>query len=172
MTDPVTAYIGLGSNLEGPERQVLTAFGELDSLPDSRLRSRSSLYCSAPMGPPDQPDYVNAVARLETALTPLALLDALQQIENAHGRRRDIHWGARTLDLDILLYGREQISTETLTVPHAGMAWRSFVLYPLAELERNLDIPGLGSLTELLQACPDKGLVRLTEDATSSDVGC
>ena len=115
------------------------------------------------MGPPGQPDYVNAVMALETALPPHDLLKALQQIEQSHGRvRTGLRWGPRTLDLDILLYGGEQIRDAVLTVPHAGLALREFVLYPLAEIAPpGLDIPGLGRLDALLAACPLRGLEKI-----------
>lgn len=161
------AWVGLGSNLEQPREQVRSALVELTTLPDTRLIATSSLYRSAPMGPQDQPAYINAVARLETRLSAEALLDALQAIESAHGRvRSGEHWGPRTLDLDILLYGSEQLSSPRLTVPHPGIAERNFVLYPLAEIDPDLDIPGQGSLRTLLARCSSQGLTRLDEMAT------
>jgi 2-amino-4-hydroxy-6-hydroxymethyldihydropteridine diphosphokinase len=162
---PVLAWVGLGSNLEQPSKQVRGALHELATLPDTRLTAASSLYRSAPMGPQDQPAYINAVARLETRLTAEALLDALLSVEATHGRvRTGVHWGPRTLDLDILLYGSEQLSSPHLTVPHPGIAERSFVLYPMAEIDPDLDIPGLGLLRELLAGCSSEGLERLVED--------
>ncbi len=162
----VTAWIGLGSNLEQPEHQVRSALDELAALPGTRLTAASSLYRSAPMGPQDQPTYINAVARLETRLTTEALLDALQAIESAHDRvRSGERWGPRTLDLDILLYGREQLSSPRLTLPHPGIAERNFVLYPLAEIDPDVDIPGLGLLHVLLAGCSSEGLERLAQDA-------
>lgn len=166
------AYIGLGSNLDNPEQQILRAFSELDELPATRLVARSSLYLSPPMGPAGQPDYINAVARLETASPAEELLQAIQQIEQAHDRQRGEHWGPRTLDLDLLLYAQQQIRTETLTVPHPGIAERSFVLYPLAELNAALQIPGLDALAVLLKNCSQEGLVKLADDNASADVGC
>ena len=160
MTD-VAAYIGLGSNLDDPAVQVTAAIEELADLPDTRLLTRSSLYRSAPMGPQDQPDYVNAVVQLRTALEPGVLLDELQAIEQAHGRVRSQHWGPRTLDLDILLYGDAVIDTPHLKVPHPGIAERNFVLYPLAEIDSDLAIPGLGRVRSLLVGCVDTGLMRL-----------
>jgi 2-amino-4-hydroxy-6-hydroxymethyldihydropteridine diphosphokinase len=131
----IYCYIGLGSNLEHPIDQVTQAFDELAALPKSRLINRSSLYRSKPVGPQDQPDFINAVAKLETELEPIALLDHLQQIEQAHHRKRLQHWGPRTLDLDLLLYGDQQIETPRLTVPHTQMTKRAFVLVPLRELD-------------------------------------
>ncbi len=148
------AWIGLGSNLEDPLAQVSTALQELKLLPDTTLAARSSLYRSDPVGPPGQPDYINAVAALDTRLEPEALLDALQAIEQMHQRVRKIHWGPRTLDLDLLLYGDQVISTPRLTVPHAYMTERNFVLWPLAELAPELILPDGRSLNTLLQHCP------------------
>ncbi len=151
-------YIGLGSNLENPLQQIKTAIDDLQSLADIQVMSVSSLYQSAPMGPADQPDYINAVLSLKTTLSPHHLLDALQQIEQLHGRVRKRHWGERTLDLDILLYGTETVDDERLKVPHPGIAQRAFVLYPLAEIAPELEIPGLGRLQDLLPLCPQGDL--------------
>lgn len=155
----VTVFIGLGSNLDDPGAQVRKALRELADIPRSRVLAVSSLYRSAPMGPQDQPDYVNAVAQLQTGLTAEQLLDALQAIEQTHGRTRGEHWGPRTLDLDILLYGDSTLHTERLSVPHPGIAQRNFVLYPLAEIDATLAIPGAGSVQSLLAQCPQDGLV-------------
>ena len=154
-------HVGLGSNLDAPQEQVRRAVGELDTIPGTRLTACSSLYRSPPMGPPDQPDYINAVAALRTALEPEALLDALQAIEAAHGRRRGRRWGERTLDLDILLWGERRVDTPRLTVPHPGLHERAFVLYPLAELDKTVAVPGGPALTELLARCPRDGLQRI-----------
>ncbi len=159
-----SAYIALGSNLADPRQQIAQAFEALAGLPHTRLVARSSLYRSAPMGPADQPDYINAVARLDTTLAPLALLDALQAIEQQQGRvRTGERWGPRTLDLDLLLFADTIIEDPRLTVPHPGLAQRNFVLYPLMEIaEQNLIIPGLGPLSGLLDACSADGLERLS----------
>jgi len=167
MTEVLT-YIGLGSNLDNPESQVKTAIEALAGLSQIRLQDRSSLYRSAPMGPQDQPDYVNAVVKLSTGLEPEALLDKLQGIERAQGRVRTQRWGPRTLDLDILLYGQCVVATERLKIPHPGIAERSFVLYPLAEINVQLEIPGLGRVQSLLEQCPDAGLSRLPATAQSA----
>lgn len=164
MNDAALVYVGLGSNLDDPRRQLLDAMDELDRLPGTRLRRRSSLYRSAPMGPQDQPDFINAVAELETGLQPEPLLDALQGIEAAHGRVRERRWGPRTLDLDILIYKNEQIRTERLVVPHPGLPRRAFVLYPLAELAPGLTVPGQGRVSDLLAKLDDTA-ERLEEDA-------
>lgn len=138
------AYVGLGSNLDDPVRQVLQAFDELDGLPHTRVVKRSSLFRTAPVGHAAQPDYVNAVARLETGLPAERLLDELQRIEAAHGRRRSFPNAPRTLDLDLLLFGGLQLSSERLGVPHPRLHERAFVLEPLIELDPQLVIPGLG----------------------------
>jgi len=158
------AYIGLGSNLEDPLAQVTGAFVELAELPLTSLIARSSLYSSHAVGP-EQPDYINAVALLDTQLAPLALLDALQAIEQAHRRVRIQHWGPRTLDLDLLLYGDQIIEEERLNVPHPYLTQRSFVLYPLADITPNLHLPDGTPLADLLSRCPADGLLRLSSPA-------
>jgi len=164
MTERV-AFIGLGSNLENPESQLKRAIQALDGLPGSGVQAVSSLYRSAPMGPRDQPDYVNAVVQLTTGLSPEDLLDQLQRVEQGHGRTRGRHWGPRTLDLDILLYADDVIATDRLQIPHPGLALRNFVLYPLAEIDECITVPGLGSVKSLLEQCPRGELVRLQETA-------
>lgn len=155
-------YIGLGANLVEPVAQLQAAVTALGQLPETELVQVSRFYSSKPMGPQDQPDYVNAVAALDTRLTPLALLHALQQIELAHGRQRKAErWGPRTLDLDILLFGMQQIDHPELTVPHYGMRLREFVLYPLAELAPDLILPDGVALNSLLQQVPLNGLAPL-----------
>jgi 2-amino-4-hydroxy-6-hydroxymethyldihydropteridine diphosphokinase len=149
----VTAYVGLGSNLGDPRRELLAAFDELARLPQTRLAARSSLYRSAPLGHEAQPDFLNAVARLETGLEAEALLDALQEIERKHGRERPFRDAPRTLDLDLLLYGEMQVSGPLLSLPHPRMHERAFVLAPLLELDPQASIPGRGSAAALLAAC-------------------
>jgi len=163
----VNAYVGLGSNLADPESQLRRALAELNELPQTRCTAHSSLYRSPPLTGPDVPadqaDYLNAVAAVDTELTPADLLSALLSLENRHHRQRAERWGPRTLDLDLLLYGDRLIDTPELTVPHPGLSERNFVLYPLAELlaghADDLQIPGQGSLTSLLAACPRGELV-------------
>jgi 2-amino-4-hydroxy-6-hydroxymethyldihydropteridine diphosphokinase len=158
----VVAYIGLGSNLGDPQWQVTQALAELAVLPRSRLLARSSLYRSEPLGPPDQPQYINAVAVLETSLSADELLEALQHLEAEHGRQRGgERWGPRTLDLDLLLYGDQCLASARLHVPHPGLCERNFVLYPLAEIAPNLVIPGQGALAALLARCEASGLEKL-----------
>lgn len=159
----VSTWIGLGSNLNDPETRIRTALEDLNKLEHCTLQAASSLYGSPPMGPADQPDYINAVARLTTTLSPDALLTALQEIEQRHARLRLQHWGPRTLDLDVLLYGQAVIDTTRLTVPHPGIAVRNFVLYPLAELDPDLVIPGLGVVEDLLAHCPVDGLSKFKD---------
>ncbi|MCL4409667.1 MAG: 2-amino-4-hydroxy-6-hydroxymethyldihydropteridine diphosphokinase, partial [Gammaproteobacteria bacterium] len=136
----VRCYIGLGANLDQPLQTLTAAVAELSQSPELTHWRCSTFYQSKPMGPQDQPDYINAVATFTTALTPLELLNYLQHIENKFGRVRMQRWGARTLDLDILLYGTDTIATERLTVPHPGMLEREFVLVPLAEIAPDLTL--------------------------------
>lgn len=157
------AYIGIGSNLRDPLRQVHKALRALAELPVSRLLEQSSCYRTTPLGPPGQSDYVNAAALLETELGPLELLDALQAVERSHGRSRGgKRWGPRTLDLDLLLYGGRTMASERLRLPHPEMHRRGFVLVPLADIApATLPIPGAGRLQELLLACDNTGIVPL-----------
>ena len=156
------AYIGIGSNLQDPLAQVSSAILQLNQLENSSLVAFSNLYSSRPMGPPDQPTYINAVARLNTRLSPASLLKHLQDIENQHSRsRQGDHWGPRTLDLDILVYGNHTVNNQSLRIPHPGIKWREFVLYPLHEVNKNLMIPGLGTVHRLQPRCYPNGLIRL-----------
>lgn len=129
-----TAYVGIGSNLKDPRAQVLQAFRELDGLPQTRVVKKSSLYRSAPMGHRAQPEFINAVAQLETGLPAERLLAELHEVEARHGRERSFPNAPRTLDLDLLLYGNARISSPTLTLPHPRMHERAFVLKPLLEI--------------------------------------
>ncbi|WP_333796175.1 2-amino-4-hydroxy-6-hydroxymethyldihydropteridine diphosphokinase [Rheinheimera sp.] len=160
--DKKLCYIGLGANLAEPLQQLQQAVAALKNIPATELVAVSSLYGSKPMGPQDQPDYVNAVAALSTSLNPLQLLDALQKIELEQGRqRKDERWGPRTLDLDMLLFGAQTINSERLTVPHYGMKNREFVLYPLAEIAADLVLPDGDRLQALLAKVPLNGLTVL-----------
>ncbi len=155
-------YIGLGSNLAEPLDQLRGALAALAQLPDTQLVNCSSFYSSDPLGPADQPRYVNAVAALDTALDPLSLLDALQAIELDQGRERKAErWGPRTLDLDILVFGQLVLDEPRLQVPHYHMHARPFVLYPLAELAPELILADGRRLCDLLLACPFEGLEKL-----------
>lgn len=158
------ACIGLGSNLDEPARQVRRAIEVLAALPDIHLIRASRLYRSPPMGPADQPDYINAVAQVETTLEPLQLLHALQGVERDFVRVRLRHWGERVIDLDLLSHGDTRMQGDELTLPHPGIADRAFVLRPLAELNPDMIIPGLPPLAELLAARADDPCAPL-EDA-------
>jgi len=146
------AYIALGSNLADPVSQLDAAFDELGRLPQTRFLARSSLWRSAPVGYLDQPDFVNAVAAVDTGLEAETLLAHLLDIERRHGRVREFQNAPRTLDLDIALYGDDRIDTPTLTVPHPRMHERAFVLLPLSEIAPDIAIPGHGALRDLLPA--------------------
>jgi 2-amino-4-hydroxy-6-hydroxymethyldihydropteridine diphosphokinase len=158
MSSTIRAYIGLGSNLENPRRQVELALTEISEIPQTRLLKSSRWYQSKAVGPGQQPDYVNGVALIETGLEPHQLLDQLQAIEEAHERVRKIRWGPRTLDLDLLLFGAECIDTPRLTVPHAYLTQRNFVLYPLADITEDLVLPSGEVLESLLANCSSEGL--------------
>ena len=154
-------FIGLGSNLAEPKSQIRSAVVTLEQLDNIDVISASSLYSSPPMGPQDQPDYINAVVELQTDLAAHDLLDTLQNIEQQQGRERNRHWGERTLDLDLLVYGDQVIDDIRLQVPHIGIAERAFVLYPLAEIAAELNLPTLGRVADLLKQCPLDGLNRV-----------
>lgn len=157
------AWIALGSNLQQPLKQLQEATRAIAALPDSSISACSGIFRSAAVGPGQQPDYLNAVLALDTTLAPLQLLDALQGIENQQGRVRRQRWGARTLDLDILLYGGDTLESPRLTLPHPRMAERDFVLYPLLEIGGpNLMLPGGVELGTLVAACP-RGQLQRTE---------
>ena len=149
-------YIGLGSNLGQPVQQLLTAIKRLRQSSELRIDAVSSLYRTPPMGPKNQPDYINAVVKVSTSLSPLQLLAFLQTKEKQQARIRDTErWGPRTLDLDVLMYGDQLINTPKLTVPHIGIANRAFVLYPLQEISAHLHIPNLGKLNDLIAQLQD-----------------
>ena len=168
MTLPVNntttiAYIGLGSNLSKPIEQVKNAINEIKKIAQSQVRTVSSLYLSKPMGPQDQDDYINAVLALETSLPAIELLNALQAIENKAGRvRKENRWGARILDLDIILFGNDIINTERLTIPHYGMTEREFVLLPLVEIAPPLKLPDGKSVKLLSQNIANNDITRLS----------
>jgi len=155
------AFVGIGSNLDDPRAQVLRAFKALEALPHTRLVKKSSLYRSAPVGYAAQPDFVNAVAQLETGLPAERLLAELQAIELRHGRSRSFANAPRTLDLDLLLYGAAQLKTATLQVPHPRMRERAFVLKPLVEVFAEATIPGHGLATTLLASCKGQDVERI-----------
>lgn len=162
MTEAHRALVGVGSNLDAPEQHVRRALAALGGLPDTDVARTSSLYRTAAWGDTDQPDFCNAAAFIATGLAPLALLDALQGLERAAGRRRDgRRWGPRVLDLDMLLYDGLQQETARLTLPHAYMHERAFVLVPALEMDPDLRIPGRGRAADCLARLDRSGIVRL-----------
>jgi 2-amino-4-hydroxy-6-hydroxymethyldihydropteridine diphosphokinase len=150
--------VALGSNLNDPAARVLEAFDRLAALDDCRLELRSRLYRSQPLGPQDQPDFVNAVAGMLTTLAARALLDALLAVERGMGRRRDERWGPRIIDLDLLWMLGPPIDEPGLSVPHPALSTRNFVLYPLADVCPSLVVPGLGRVSDLKNRVSDAGL--------------
>ncbi len=157
-----SAYIGLGANLNNPKQQIEVAFKALANLPNTQLLLRSSLYQSPPMGPQDQDDYINAVAKIETSLTPIDLLDQLQSIEKTQGRvRKAERWGPRTLDLDLLLFGDQAIECERLTIPHYGLRQRAFVLLPLQEIAPELKLPDGTPINSIVEELTEQGITKL-----------
>lgn len=155
------AFVGLGANLDGPERQVREAFLELDAMPHTRVVRTSSLYRSDPVGYAAQPRFVNAVAQVETGLSAERLLDELQAIEARHGRARRFVNAPRTLDLDLLLYGEAVLDAPGLRIPHPRMHERAFVLVPLLEIAPAASIPGRGAASALLARCAAQQVEKL-----------
>ncbi len=156
------AYVGVGSNLGDPRERVLAAFAALANIPQTRVLLTSPLYGSRPLGPVVQPDFVNAAVGMVTRLASADLLRQLRAIETAFGRpARHQKWGPRVIDLDLLVFGREQQQQATLTLPHPGIVERNFVLYPLADIAPDLDIPGFGFVSELKRRVVSEGLQRL-----------
>jgi 2-amino-4-hydroxy-6-hydroxymethyldihydropteridine diphosphokinase len=160
---PIEVYIGVGSNLSNPRLQVRNAIAQITQAENITLISASSLYISKPMGPQDQDDYVNAVICIETNLAPLELLDTLQAFENQAGRvRKDNRWGARILDLDILLFGELVMDTQRLTLPHYGIKEREFVIFPLEEITEEFILPDGDSVKFLSQSIEHNGIKRIS----------
>ncbi len=160
---PVCVYIGIGSNLDNPYWQVVAACTALAALPESRVLAQSPWYRNRALGPGEQANYLNGVVALETRLAPLVLLAALQAIEQQQGRTRTQRWAARTLDLDILLYGHYAITEPTLHVPHPRLYERYFVLYPLSMLAPQLVLPNGRSITACLADCPQHVLLEYSD---------
>ncbi len=158
----IRSFVALGSNLGEPLLQLRQAFLHLQQLPKTQVGRSSPLYQNPAIGPGAQPDYLNAVVELYTELSPHELLTELQRIELQQGRRRAQHWGARTLDLDLLLYGDSVIDSLTLQVPHPRMLQRNFVLYPLYAIAADLQLPDGSQLQGHLDSCPSAGLTRTT----------
>ena len=151
-----TVYIGLGSNIEQPYVQIKNAITALSDMPDTEVLADSGYFKSKPMGPEDQPDYVNSVVEIETTLSATELLKNCQLIEQQQGRIKTRHWGERTIDLDILLYADEQIETKDLTLPHPGICQRDFVYLPLLKLNPEVVIPGKGKLSLTVGSATEK----------------
>ncbi len=152
------AYIAIGSNLNGPTAQVLAAFERIRALPSTRLEARSRLYASHPMGPQDQPDFVNAVAGVLTQLEPKSLLESLLEIERQMGRVRRERWGPRLIDLDLVWMAGTVVEQPGLSLPHPGVSSRNFVLYPLCDIAPTLYIPGHGRVSELKLRSDSEGI--------------
>jgi 2-amino-4-hydroxy-6-hydroxymethyldihydropteridine diphosphokinase len=163
MPETVAACVALGSNLDDPRARVERGFAALAALPGTFVRARSRLYRTPPWGIVEQPDFINAAARLETALAPRELLDALLAIEADAGRVRGTANGPRTLDLDLLLYGDRVIAAPGLVVPHPRLHQRAFVLLPLADVAPELEVPGHGRVAELLERVDTAGCVAVAD---------
>jgi len=164
------AYVALGSNLSGPRRQVEAALEALADLPDSRLVLRSSLWRSAPMGPQDQPPFVNAAAGLLTTASPHAFLEALQALERRLGKLEpEVRWGPRVIDLDLLAFGDRQLIEPGLELPHPGLHQRNFVLYPLSEIAAELWVPGQARVRRLRELVSGTGIERLGARGAGDD---
>ena len=163
------AYVAIGSNLDDPRRQVGKAVDELAGLADTRLVLRSGLWRSAPMGPQDQPDFVNAVAGLLTLLEPHAFLEKLRGLERRMGRIEPaVRWGPRLIDLDLLMVGESRCDEPDLRLPHPGLHQRNFVLYPLAEIAPMLWVPDRGRVCRLLEGIQGDGIERLVARNTGA----
>ncbi len=163
MSSMHTAFIGLGSNLSEPRSQVLRGLQALSGLPHTKMLAHSSLYRSAPIDYLQQPDFINAVAKLATALSPRALLDALLELERECGRTREFRNAPRTLDLDVLLYDELQHHEHGLTIPHVQMHKRAFVLHPLLEIAPDCVIPGVGAAAAALRECANQQLEKIAD---------
>ena len=155
------AYIGLGSNMNSPIKQIKSAIKSIEEIASTEITDVSSLYKSKPVGPQNQDDYINAVVKIETELMPYQLLECVQEIEKQHGRIRGERWGPRVIDLDILMYGNEIMIDQKLTIPHPEIHNRSFVLVPLAEIDSDCEIPGKGSVSDLLATIDKSNIVQL-----------
>ena len=159
--DKLNIYIGLGSNLDEPRHHINDAIEEIKTIDNCDFIKCSSLYKTPPMGPQDQPDYINAVVKIQSGLSAIEVLDKIQELEQKHGRVRELKWGPRSLDLDILLYGDQEIDTIRLKIPHTGLYVRAFVLYPLLEIEPNLSLPNGVFLSEQVESLGKQDIVKL-----------
>ena len=164
------AYVALGSNLSEPRRQVERAFEALAAMPGTKLVQRSGLWRSQPMGPQDQPEFINAAAGLVTTTAPREFLDELKSIERRLGRTEPVvRWGPRSIDLDLLVFGDLQMNEPGLVVPHPGLHQRNFVLYPLAEIAAELWVPGLARVCRLRERVSGAGIERLAARGSGDD---
>lgn len=163
MSGTSTAYVALGSNLDDPRAQVERGFEALAALPDTALHARSRLFRTPPWGVTDQPDFINAAARIETRLSPRSLLAALLEIEMRAGRVRGVPNGPRILDLDLLLYGDLHLDEPGLVIPHPRLHERAFVLLPLADIAPELEVPSRGRVADLLKRVDASGCVPVTQ---------
>jgi len=161
----VTVFIGLGSNLDDPAAQIRRAMQSLAAMPETRLVRRSALYRNPPAGYLDQPEFINAVAGIETGLAPRDLLEQLLAIERVHVRMRDFPNGPRTLDLDILLYGERTVREPRLTIPHPRMLERAFVLVPLAEIAPDAVVPDAGRIADLVRRVDVSGMIKIPDES-------
>ena len=155
------AYIGLGSNMNSPVKQIKSAITSIEEIISTKIIGMSSLYKSKPVGPQNQDDYINAVIKIETKLVPYQLLECLHDIEEKHGRIRNEHWGPRILDLDSLIFGNEIMVDEKLTIPHPEIENRSFVLAPLIEIDPDCIIPKKGLASDLLATIGKDNIVQI-----------
>jgi 2-amino-4-hydroxy-6-hydroxymethyldihydropteridine diphosphokinase len=160
----IEVYVALGSNLDLPQKHILQSFDDLSTIAQTEFVEASSLYQTKPWGILDQADFINAVVKLKTALDPFKLLEALLAIEKKHGRVRKEKNGPRTLDCDILLYGRQRIQTDNLSVPHPQMTTRAFVLFPLAEIAPDLILLNGVALSYYLHQCDSATIIKLNQE--------
>lgn len=165
-------YVGLGSNLDQPYLQIKNAISALNNLANTKVLRDSGYFKSKPMGPEDQPDYVNAVVEVETTMVATELLRQCQMIEKKQGRIKNRHWGERIIDLDILLYSDQQIKTDDLLVPHPGLCHRDFVYMPLLKLNPEIEIPGKGLLKVIVQFGNEQPAGLISKKLATTNYGC
>jgi|TARA_R110002111_G_scaffold32139_2_gene65276 2-amino-4-hydroxy-6-hydroxymethyldihydropteridine diphosphokinase len=168
---PVKVYLGLGSNLNSPARQIKAALKAITKLQGTQLVKCAPWYQSIAIGPGSQPPYINTVVEIDTVLKPRILLNALQRIETQQGRKRIVRWGPRTLDIDILLYANQTLKTRQLEVPHPRISARNFVLYPLADIAPKIRLPDGTALARLLANSSPEGIVRLDAGGSGGRTG-
>jgi len=168
---PAKVYLGLGSNLNSPPRQIRAALKAIAKLPGTQLVRCAPWYQSIAIGPGSQARYINTVAEINSVLKPRALLQSLQQIEKQQGRKRIVRWGPRSLDIDILLYAQQTLNTRQLQIPHPRLGERNFVLQPLADIAPALKLPNGTPLAKLLANCSPEGIVRLSAGGSGGRTG-